>query len=113
LGFENFEPKKIPENFDPGRSGHGRFTTGELVGCLTDTFFSNFRAKIFWIFQLSIQKFSGFSNFEPKKFRPEKMWSAKFSDRPCRARSVVRELVAVGAFRRWSESLPGFFPVLM
>jgi len=25
--FSNFEPKKIPENSDPGRSGHGRFTT--------------------------------------------------------------------------------------
>jgi hypothetical protein len=116
--FSNFEPKKIPENADPARSRYGRSTTWMRVSCVTNTIFSNFRAGFFLIFQLSIQKFSGFSNFEPEifptgNFRAEKNRVAKISDRPCRARSVVRDLVAVGALRRWSVDCMGIFPVLL
>jgi hypothetical protein len=56
------------------------------VNCLIDNFFSNFRANFFFFFQLSSQKFSGFSTFEPKKigrknFRGKKIRAYKLSDR--------------------------------
>ena len=78
LGFSTFEPEKNPENSDHGRSNRDRSTTWMLVSYLTNTFFSRFRTNFFWIFQLSFQKFPGFSNFEPKtfppgNFQPEKM----------------------------------------
>jgi len=73
LEFSDFKPEKIPENSDYGKSVRGGSTTGERVSCLTNTFFSNFRANFFWIFQLSIQKFSGFSNFAPKIFRAREL----------------------------------------
>jgi len=81
---KNFPAKRIsrPERvrvsgYHDLRSGE-RFTTMMPVSCRTDNFFSNFCANIFFFFQLSTGKFSGFSNFEPKKNRLTKFQSQNF-----------------------------------
>jgi len=81
---KNFPAKRIsrPEKvrvsgYHDLRSGE-RFTTMMPVSCRTDNFFSNFRARFFFFFQLSTGKFSGFLNFEPKKNRLTKFQSQIF-----------------------------------
>jgi hypothetical protein len=76
-----------------------------LVNCLTDNFFSNFRANFFSFFQLSIQNFLGFSTFAPTffsffNFQTKKKYAEKISARASRARSVVRECVPMHVLRR-------------
>jgi hypothetical protein len=56
------------------------------VSCRTNTFFSNFRANFFSFFQLSTQKFLGFStfalkNFGRKNFRAKKIRACQLSSR--------------------------------
>jgi hypothetical protein len=115
LGFPTYEPEKNPENSDHGRSNRDRSTTWMWVNYLTNTFFSRFRTNFFSNFQLSIQKFSGFSNFEPKIFPPvnfqsEKMWAKKISVWACRARSVVQNFIPDHTLRQWRGYWKGGFP---
>jgi len=79
-------PEKVRVSGCHGQRSRERFTTVVSVSCQTDNLFSNFRARFFFFFQLSTGKFSGFSNFEPKKIRPTNFrtgnfWPEKISDR--------------------------------
>jgi len=86
-------PKKVRVSGCHGLRPGERFTTVVSVSCQTDNLFSNFRARFFFFFQLSTGKFSGFSNFEPKKIRPTNFrtgnfCSEKISDRTSGTRSA-------------------------
>ena len=74
------------------RSGE-RFTTEKQVSCVTNTFFSNFRANFFFFFQLSSRKKSGKQYFAAKRsgrtnFRTQNFWPKKISGRTSGTRSV-------------------------
>jgi len=62
-------PEKVRVSVFHNLHTRDRFTTVGSVSCQTYTFFSNFRAGFFFIFQLSTGKFSGISDFEPDKIR--------------------------------------------
>jgi hypothetical protein len=76
--FQISRPKKVRVLWHPDPDNRQRFTTVVPVSCQTDNLFSNFRANFFFFFQFSIQKFLGFSTFEPKKDRPYQLSNQKF-----------------------------------
>jgi hypothetical protein len=79
------------------------FTTVVPVSCRTDNLFSNFRAGFFFFFQISIQKFLGFSNFALKKvgrtnFRGQKIRAYQLSN---------QKFLAVKKFRPYGQEQIG------
>ena len=60
-------PEKVRVSGFCGLGSGERFMTEKGVSCVTNTTFSNFRASFFSFFQISIQKFLGFSTFAAKK----------------------------------------------
>jgi hypothetical protein len=71
-------PEKVRISGSHGLHSGERFTTEDQVSCVTNTFFSNFRARFFFFFQISTGNFLGFSNFEPKKIRLTNFQSQNF-----------------------------------
>jgi len=80
-------PKKVRvSGFHSLRSGE-RFTTEKGVSCVTNTFFSNFRANFFFFFQLSTGNFFTIFKFRAEKKPAHKISNPKFlpgkNFRPC------------------------------